>query len=305
MSLEWAWLRDTGVRHSAVQEIQLRGKAPGTVLLFHGLTGAPIELAYIAYYLHHRGGLSVSCPAMVNHGQPLAVLAGTKWRELWDGARGQFLQAHARAKTEGVPLFVGGLSIGALLALMLAAEFPDKVAGVACLSPTLFYDGWNVPWFHRFLPFVDFTPFKYFLFLREGHPYGLKDEVLREKMRAKYEATSVHECRPPQTTYAHFPIQLFCECRHLISQGMKMLPGVKAPLLVVQSAQDDSTSPANARYVLEHVSSQDRRLMMLEGSLHIVTADLEREKVADAMLQFFLDPGAALPVGVAAWPRAT
>jgi carboxylesterase len=181
---------------------------------------------------------------------------------------------------------------------MLAAEFKSEVAGVACLSPTLFYDGWNVPWFHRFLSLVDYTPLKYFTYLREGPPYGLKDEVLREKMRRTYETASLSEREAPQTTYAHFPIRLLCECRHLIAQGMTMLPDVRAPVLVVQSANDDSTSPANAAYVLEHVSSQIKRLVLLDNSYHIVTADLEREKVADAMGQFFLEvSGVGAPLG--------
>lgn len=293
MGIEWAWLRDTGVRHASVPEIDLRRKGANAVLLFHGLTGGPIELAYVAHHLHHRAKLTVTCPALVNHGQPVAVLARTSWRELWDSARSHFERAHAQAQEEGVALFVGGLSIGALLALMIAAEYGGAVAGVACLSPTLFYDGWDVPWFHRFLPLVDYTPLKYVTYMRVGPPYGLKDEVLREKMHKQYAATSLADCGTPLGTYAHFPIRLLCETRHLIAQGKAMLPDVTAPVLVVQSANDDSTSPANARYVIDHVASQVKRLVLLENSYHIVTADLERERVADTLGQFFIEMAAA------------
>jgi carboxylesterase len=288
MGIEWGWLRDTGVRHAHIQEIELRGTAPCSVLLFHGLTGGPIELGYVAHHLHHRAKLSVSCPALIHHGQPLAVLARTRWEELWESACSHFRHAHAQAQQDRVPLFVGGLSMGAVLSLMLAAEFKDEVAGVACLSPTLFYDGWDVPWFHRFLPLVDYTPLKYFSYMRVGPPYGLKDEVLREKMHRQYETTALSECDKPLPTYAHFPIRLLCEYRHLIAQAVKMLPLVTAPVLAIQAVEDDSTSPANASYVLEHVSSQKKELLLLENSYHIITADLEREKVAEAMARFFL-----------------
>jgi carboxylesterase len=289
MGIEWAWPRDTGIRHAEVPEIHLRRTGPGAVLLFHGLTGGPVELAYVAHHLHHRAKLSVHCPALINHGQPLVILARTRWRELWESARSHFERAHAEATQDGVPLFIGGLSIGALLALMVAAEFKDKVAGVVCLSPTLFYDGWDVPWYQRFLSLVDYTPLKYFTYLRVGPPFGLKDEVLREKMRRQYDATSISECGTPLGTYAHFPIRLLCECRHLIAQGKRMLPDVTSPVLVVQSDNDDSTSPANGRYVLDHVTSQFKRLLLLHNSYHIVTADFEREQVADAMAKFFVD----------------
>jgi carboxylesterase len=135
---------------------------------------------------------------------------------------------------------------------------------------------------------VDYTPLKYFSYMRVGPPYGLKDEVLREKMHRQYEATALSECHKPLPTYAHFPIRLLCEYRHLVAQAMKMLPQVTAPVLAVQAVEDDSTSPANARYVLEHVSSERKELLLLENSYHIVTADLDREKVAEAMARFFL-----------------
>jgi len=289
MSLEFAWLRDTGVRHTDVQEIRLHRAAPCNVLLFHGLTGAPIELAYIAHHLHARSRLSVDCPALVNHGQPIVLLAHTSWHELCDSARSLFLQAQQQAASDGVPLFVGGLSIGAVLALMVAAEFPDKVAGVACLSPTFFFDGWSVPWYQRLLALANHLPLMHNLYVRTGEPYGLKDEALRAKMRDKYQAVCLTKIEHPQGTYAHFPVALLCEMRHLIAHCKRMLPRVRSPVLVVQSAQDDTSSPVNARYVLDHVGSARKELLTLHNSYHIVTADLERAKVADAMAEFFLD----------------
>ena len=287
MGIEWGWIRDDGVRHAHVPEIVLRGRAPCSALLFHGLTGGPLELAYLAHYLHRRAHMSVACPVLINHGQPLAALARTRWQELWESARSHFKHAHAHAERDGQILFVGGLSIGAVLALMLAAEFKNDIAGVACLSPTLFYDGWNVPWFQRFLPLVDYTPVKYFTYLREGPPYGLKDEALRAKIKLEYDAAFLSERGTPQSTYAHFPIRLLCESRHLIKQGIKMLPAVSSPVFVVQSAIDESTSPKNAHYILDRVASRDKRLLLLHNSYHVVTADLEREKVAEATAQFF------------------
>ncbi len=287
MGIEWAWLRDDGTRHTHIPEIDLRAPGPRSLLLLHGLTGGPLELAYVAHYLHRRGKMTVTCPALINHGQPIAALARTRWQDLWANARWLFRRAHARATADGAVLFVGGLSVGAVLALMLAAEFQSEIAGVACLSPTFFYDGWNVPWFHRFLALVDYTPFKYFTYLREGPPYGLKDEALRAKIQTEYEATSLSDRRSGQSTYAHFPIRLLCENRRLIKRATQMLPAVTAPVLVVQSAIDESTGPANARHVLDHISSQSKRLLLLHNSYHVVTADLEREQVAAAMAEFF------------------
>ena len=59
----------------------------------------------------------------------MALLARTTWRELYASARESFLDARSAARVERVPLVVGGLSLGAILSLMLAAEFPEDIDG--------------------------------------------------------------------------------------------------------------------------------------------------------------------------------
>src|SRR5258706_679884 len=176
MKIEWAWLRGQSRVPDPSNEIVLEGTAGCRVLLLHGLTGTPTEFAYVAHFLRSRHGLSVECRRLVNHGQPIDILAATRWEELLESARAHLRVASDRAKRDRVPLAIGGLSLGAVLSLILAAESPDEVAGVMALSPTLFYDGWNVPWTQRLVPLADYLPLKYFLYLRELPPYGLKDE---------------------------------------------------------------------------------------------------------------------------------
>lgn len=287
MALEWAWLRD-GERGPANNgDLRLSSGAGAHVFLLHGLTGSPTELAYVARRLHVDGGLRVWCPRLANHGEPLNVLAATPWRLLYEKARSDFLAARDAAERDRVPLVVGGLSLGAVLSLLLAAEFPQHVGGVMCLAPTFFYDGWNVPWLHRLIPFVDYTPLKYFAFFREESPYGLKDESLRERVGTAYRSISLRtNVYCGQHGYAHFPIRLFCESRHLIARCARDLRRVTAPLLLVQAVYDDATSPRNSRHVYHNVSSRQKEMLLLKDSFHMVTADLERDRVAEAMTRF-------------------
>ena len=191
------------------------------------------------------------------------------------------------ARAKGVPLVIGGLSLGAILCLMLAAEFPDDIGGVACLSPTLFYDGWNVPWTRKLLPLVDYTPLKYFAYFREDEPFGLRDEALRAKIAAEYGKTSIHEsAHSSKLGYAHFPVRLFCEMRPLIKRCKAILPQVTCPVLLVQAEHDDMTSPKNSQYIFDHVGSEWREVVMLKQSYHVVTADLERATVAAHLQRF-------------------
>ena len=287
MSIEWTWLARREPREVADQGLELSGDGGCRVLLLHGLTGCPAELGYVAHALRTRGRFHVSCPRLVNHGQPLAVLARTTWRELADSARQAFVKARCAALAEGRPLVVGGLSLGAVLSLLLAAEFPTDVAGVICLAPTLFYDGWSVPWYQRLLPLAYYTPLKHFAYFREQPPYGLRDEALRQRVAALYCATRLEDhSQTAKSGYAHFPVRLFCEMRHLIKHCKRALAEVRAPLLVVQAAHDDVTGPRNAEFILQRVASQRRELLLLEQSYHLVCADLERSRVAERMLRF-------------------
>jgi carboxylesterase len=289
MALEWAWLRQGGRNPEKNTDLLLSGTG-AHVLLLHGLTGSPSELAYVARRLHVDGGLRVSCPRLANHGEPLNVLAATSWQLLYEKARSDFLVARDAAEQDHVPLVIGGLSLGAVLSLLLAAEFQQHVAGVMCLAPTFFYDGWNVPWLQRLIPLIDYTPLKYFAFFREEWPYGLRDESLRERVGTAYEGVALGrntDCG--QHGYAHFPIRLFCESRHLIARCARNLRHVIAPLLLVQAVHDDATSPRNSRHIYHNVSSKHKELLMLENSFHMVTADVERDRVAEAMNRFCWD----------------
>jgi carboxylesterase len=286
MTIEWAWPSRASHAHAISPEIRLDGDGRCQVVLLHGLTGAPSEFAYIARYLQRRGHLDVWCPTLLNHGGPIRMLAATGRDVLYASVRTQFEEARRTAAATGSPLVIGGLSIGADLALMLAAEFPDAVAGVICLAPTLFYDGWNVPWAYRLLPLVDWTLFKFFAYHREESPYGLKDETLRAIVEKEYAAKTLKDEAQGHDGYAHYPIQLLCEMQHLIRACMKALPQVKAPILVVQAEHDDATGPRNAEFILARTNSRRKELLSLQNSYHVVTADLERAAVAAAMQAF-------------------
>ena len=287
MKLEWAWLGRQQPIPVPDNEIILEGSAHCRVLLLHGLTGTPAEFGYLAHFLHHRGALTVECRRLINHGQPIGILAGTRWEELLESAREHFVRARAAARKDNASLVVGGLSLGAVLSLLLAAEYPDDVAGVMCLSPTLFYDGWNVPWTERLIGLADYLPIKYFLYLRETSPYGIKDEVLRQRVAAVYGSAVVGEdSDAARLGYAHFPLRLFCEMRHLIARCIKSLPRVRAPLLLLQAEEDDATSVRNSQFIHDRAASTRKQLVLLRNSYHVITADLDRTEVAAAMMQF-------------------
>jgi len=287
MAVEWAWIGPQPSVELPDRGTFLPGEGNCVVMLLHGLTGSPAELGYVARYLQNRGGYAVHCPRLVNHGQPIGVLARTNSKQLLESAREGFREARHLARSRGVPLVIGGLSLGAVLSLILAAEFPDDVAGVACLAPTLFYDGWSVPWYHRLLPLARYTPLKHFTYFREEEPYGLRNEPLRQKVAAQYGAMSLRDPgNAAAVGYAHFPVKLFCEMQRLVARCKRVLPDVTTPLFLVQAENDDVSGPRNARFIFDRIGSPRRELLWLKQSYHLVCADLERSVLAEHLLRF-------------------
>jgi carboxylesterase len=260
---------------------------PGTngkaFILVHGLTGAPNEMSFIAWYLNSEG-YTVHCPRLAHHGEPMQVIKEAHWEEFYQSVKDCFIEVHKTCKV----VYVGGLSMGALLALELAAEFPNEVAGVSCLSPTFFYDGWNVPWYQMLLPLVAYTGFGNYFYFKEQPPYGLKSERLRQKVHAYYQHASLSDLNEVEKYgYPFFPVRLLVQLKQLIRHVKPRLRLVTCPCQVIQARQDDMSSPKNAVFVIDNVSSKRKEIFYLENSYHVITADQERGKVGKSIVDFF------------------
>ena len=290
MSVKFAlWLKKPSTLDSklSIKEDGLffEGDNGATIILIHGLTGAPNEMKYIAGYFNKKG-YSVSCPRLANHGKPLHVLKETKWQECYESVRREYLRI--RALNPDQIIFVAGLSMGALLALLLAEEFQEGITAISCLSPTLFYDGWNISWSRYLLPLGYYTPLKNFFYFKEDSPYGIKNEAIRRRIDKYFSKASLHDTESTsQFGYPYFPVTLLWELQLLVRHLTKKLPAIKIPVQIIQAKEDDMTSVKNSEFIHERISSKIKEIVLLEDSYHIITADQERAKVSRKMNYFF------------------
>ncbi|MCX8045165.1 MAG: alpha/beta fold hydrolase [Desulfobacterota bacterium] len=266
--------------------ISLEGEKPCTIFLIHGLTGTPNEMRFLAHYFNRKRGYSVVCPRLANHGAPLYVLKKTKWEDFYASAREAFVQL--RKITAG-PVFTAGLSMGALLSLLLAQEFASDIAGVSCLSPTLFYDGWNVPWYSSIvLPLLCLPPLKYFCYFKEDPPYGIKNRALQQRIHKYYSTATLDDTEGvAEYGYPFFPMTLLHQLKRLVRYCVKILPSVQVPVQLIQAREDDMTSIRNSTFIYEKINSDMKEMVLLENSYHVITADQERSTVARKMDEFF------------------
>jgi carboxylesterase len=262
-------------RLGATDGIYLKG-GPDAVLLIHGLTGMPKEMRFVARRLN-AGGFTVSVPRLRGHCGTEAELIGTGWRDWYDGVEEALVRLHADSRR----VFVGGLSMGALLALRLAHRCRGLVSGIALYSPTLFYDGWSIPRLHFLLPLILKSPFGRGYRFVESFPFGIKDARLRDIVVARMERGDADAAG-----FAATPGPSLAELHRLISSVKRDLPFITTPTLIVHARDDDVTSPRNATYVAKRLAGPVRQVL-LDDCYHMITIDKQREEVARQTASFF------------------
>jgi carboxylesterase len=85
------------------------------------------------------------------------------------------------------------------------------------------------------------------------------------------------------------PLGAAFELLELSSQVGSRLDEVVQPTLVVQSRRDHTCPFAkNVKFLMGSLGCQDKRLIALDESFHVITVDSERERVSQETLEFIL-----------------
>lgn len=253
------------------------------VLLIHGLTGTPTELRRVAQGLAKRG-CTVYVPTLAGHCGDNADLLATRWRDWYESARKTFVGIRHRHSQ----VFVGGLSMGAVMSMHMAAEHPGQIAGLLLYSTTLRYDGWNMPKLARLSHLVMAIPFGVHLCrFNEKSPYGIKDGRLRaivERQMKAGESASAGLLTMSGTSVR--------ELHRLIAVVKRCMPSVTTPALVLHAREDDITSRWNADYVERKLGGPVCKVL-LDNCYHMITVDLQYRQVVELSANFIeqLAPG--------------
>ncbi len=284
-------------------DIFMPARANTLVYLIHGVTGTPAEMKYVGRRLWQQG-FDVYLPSLPGHCSNFRDLLRTDEKDWREHVEMQL----AFARKHYAHLFAAGLSAGALLALQ--ASIRVRLEGVGALSPTLFYDGWNVPRTQRLLDFGIHwlpRPFHYCFFHFDRSPYGIKNPALQAKLREAYSPwTSVktllqrpfcRSSRAPRSNsaeavgYPVFFLKTLADLDRLYTLVKEHLDRVTAPTLIMQAREDDFTSPKNAEFIYRQISSPDKTLRLLDDCYHVITVDRQRDTVAQELKDFIFSRG--------------
>ena len=252
------------------------GSGRDAVLLIHGLTGTPVEMQAVGRGLA-KEGFSVYGVQLAGHCGSECDLLRTGWPDWYASVE----QAWREIAAAHDAVFVAGLSMGALLALHLAAKNPGKIAGLGLYSTTLVYDGWAVPKMSFLLPLFLRTPWAEHYRFIENFPYGVKNQRLRDFLHARMLSGDSEAAGNLGMTGGSIR-----QLRQLIGVVKREMAQIDTPTLVVHARDDDVTSPRNAEYVARHLRGPVR-VELLHDCYHMITVDQQRDEVVRLSADFF------------------
>ncbi len=217
-------------------------------LLIHGFTGAPKEMRWMGEYLAGQGRTVLGI-RLSGHATNEKDMLRARWQDWAASVEDGWHILSGTAKK----IFVIGLSMGGVLSLFHAARFP--VHGIVAMSTP-----YNLPpdprlpflrWLHWLIPFA-----------------------------AKKDSDWIHpEMAEDHIHYPHYPTQAILELKVLLAEMRTRLPQISAPTLLMHSRQDQGVAPENMPKIYAELGAQDKEMLWIENSGHVLTRDAARQEV--------------------------
>lgn len=226
-------------------------------LLIHGLTTSPQVIRAVGEQIAKHSGFTVSGPLLAGHGttlDDLLLVSPVDWVQNLLDATDQLCQTCEK-------VFIGGLSLGALLTLYMVGKYTDMFAGAMPINGGV-YSTTTTMAEMLFDPAVD-------PFIPNGQPDIKK--------------LNVHEI-----CYDAMPMQTLRQLFALRDVTRLLLPRITCPTLIIQSRQDRWVDPQNGPRMFDALNAPDKQLLWLENSYHTATLDNDQALIAESMAEFMM-----------------
>lgn len=224
------------------------------ILLCHGFTGTPQSLRPWGEYLAAEG-VTVRCPRLPGHGTDWREMNRTRWRDWYGRVAEELAELGDRCTT----VVVCGLSMGGTLALRLAEEHGDRVAGLVLVNPsvtTLRREMALLPVLSRVVP--SFPP--------------VGNDILKAGVT--------------ELAYQRTPLRAANSLRELWRVVRADLDRVTQPVLLYRSAVDHVVESVSSQIILDSVGGTDVTEIVLNNSYHVATLDNDAPTIFAGSLEF-------------------
>lgn len=226
------------------------GRGPDACLLLHGFTGSPWEVRPLGEALAARG-MRVVAPRLPGHGTTPEAMLGVDFRD-WQACADEALASLSGHRR----VFVAGLSMGALLALRLAAHQPEAVHALALVAPAVRFRGARMALVRQLCrtPLLEWTT-----------PWVDKGGTDISDPATLAQAPVL----------AAFPVARLRDLCRLQDLALADAPRVRCPVLVATAEQDHVVDPEGGRWLARRMKACPavRHVAYPEG-FHIIPRDV-------------------------------
>ncbi len=231
---------------------------PVGCLLTHGFTGSPFEMRELGEYLADKG-LSVLCKPLPGHGTTPYDMLKTDWHDWYGAIVANLTELSSRCEV----VFLCGMSMGGTLSLHAAAHHADrcKVAGVAAYGAPVYLKSPLLP------------------------PVPIMKRLIKFKPSAGSDIADP-AARDAQQSYDLTPLKCIASLLKLLAHVKDDLPDVRVPALLIQSKGDNTVHPPNVRLIERLLGSEDKTVVEVEKSYHVITVDYDKDTVKEKTYDF-------------------
>lgn len=224
------------------------------VLLSHGFTGQPASIRPWGEYLGEKG-YGVEVPRLPGHGTSWQDLNTTTWADWY----GEIERTFDKLCLDHDAVVVGGLSMGGALVLQLAADHPDKIAGIVVVNPALATKRKDV----KLLPVLKH--------LIPSLP-GIANDI-------KKEGGDEHG-------YKRTPLKATASMMAAWPRLAGSLSSITCPMLYFRSSVDHVVDELTQPLVTSRVKSPEIVERRLENSYHVATLDNDADQIFEESAEF-------------------
>lgn len=245
-------------RHLINKSFHFKGTNDKAILLLHGWTAVPYEFRRLGIYLN-EAGYTVYAPMLSGHGTIYTDLEKVKYEDWIIDSQ----KAYFKLKEGHREVFVGGTSMGSILAMHLAKENED-IKGLILLA----------------------TPYRIKL-ERIGKLWMLFMGLFKKYQKKFYLPT--FEARKTiirEISYQTYPIGSVLELGKLIKLSRKNLEKIKQPCLIMQSLNDYVIARGSLRKIYKKIGSTHKKKKYIKKSYHTFISDTKNEHVFEDILNF-------------------
>jgi carboxylesterase len=236
-------------------QIFFQGTNGKALLLIHGLTSGAAQMIPMARFLNDYG-YSVYCVNIAGHGTYPQDLLHTTAEDMFCKAEYDYLLL----RKDYEKVYVGGISTGGILSLLLASKYPEIAGFISISSP------------------IELVPNTFIT-----NEYPENTVFVNRSMEGKvglFKQYHIH--------YETVAICIFDELKNLMKKAAskELLNKINCPGLVIQADDDDVAKPESAIYIIENIQSEKKLCYTPSTGGHLIILSEDRNEAFKQTVDF-------------------